>query len=489
MENNLLQHRPTSLTLRLTIFIGITITLALLTFGWIIQRSIEYHFAEQDAGELQVVADSVKAVLLRQSFERQDISRLSSQLATAVSGHHEVFFYVAEINGRLIYATPGSNLGRIAEAITPVQQIDPDALHVWQDSNMTYRGAVMNISVTDKLGNQHQFVLVVATNMNFHLHYLVDFRHTLWATTLAACAIVILMVWFAVYQGHAPLRQISTKIRSITSEQLHVRLDAQMVPIELAELTTSFNDLLGRIEDVFRRLSHFSADIAHELRTPITNLTTQTQVALSKARDIEQYREVLYSNLEEYERMAKMIGEMLFLARTENGLLKPENEILDLRHELQSLFDYFEAWAEECGILLKLEGNAAPAYGDRLMLRRAFSNLISNAIRYTPQGQAVTVTLAMKLNMALVTIENPGTEIPSEHLNRLFDRFYRVDSTKHSIDEAGLGLAIVKSIIEAHGGSIMVSSTNGKTIFQVTLTDIKLGDFSPKPGATNTTAA
>ena len=123
------------------------------------------------------------------------------------------------------------------------------------------------------------------------------------------------------------------------------------------------------------------------------------------------------------------------------------------------------------------------------MLRRAFSNLISNAIRYTPQGQAVTVTLAMKLNMALVTIENPGTEIPSEHLNRLFDRFYRVDSTKHSIDEAGLGLAIVKSIIEAHGGSIMVSSTNGKTIFQVTLTDIKLGDFSPKPGATNTTAA
>lgn len=472
MENNLIQHRPTSLTLRLTIFIGITTTLALLTFGWIIQRSIEFHFAEQDADELQVVADSVKSVLLRQSFESKDISNLSSQLATAVSGHHEVFYYVADINGRLIYASPGSNLGRIAEATMPVQHIATDTLHVWQDSNMTYRGAVMNISVTDKLDNQHQFVLVVATNIDFHLHYLVDFRRTLWATTLIACAIVILMVWFAVYQGHAPLRQISKKIRSITSEQLHVRLDSQTSPIELAEVTTSFNDLLGRIEDVFLRLSHFSADIAHELRTPITNLTTQTQVALSKARNIEQYREVLYSNLEEYERIAKMIGEMLYLARTENGLLKPENEILDLTQELQSLFDYFEAWSEECGVLLKLAGNASPVYGDRLMLRRAFSNLISNAIRYTPQGQSVTVTLAMMSNSVLVTIENPGAEIPPEHLNRLFDRFYRVDSTHHTVNEAGLGLAIVKSIIEAHGGSIMVSSTNGKTIFQVTLTDI-----------------
>ena len=196
---------------------------------------------------------------------------------------------------------------------------------------------------------------------------------------------------------------------------------------------------------------------------------TQTQVALSTARNRDEYKEILYSSLEEYERMAQMVGDMLYLAQADNGLLRPGLETVDLSSETTSLFDYFEAWAEERGVSLVQTGSASVP-GDRLMLRRALSNLLSNAIRHTPQGHTVRVTLETPGDKAVVTIENPGPEIPAEHISRLFDRFYRIDpSRERKSDGTGLGLAIVKSIIEAHGGVLSVISANGATRFQLTL--------------------
>jgi two-component system heavy metal sensor histidine kinase CusS len=196
-------------------------------------------------------------------------------------------------------------------------------------------------------------------------------------------------------------------------------------------------------------------------------------VALSSARDNNEYKEVLYSSLEEYERMAQMVGDMLYLAQADNGLLSPGQESVNLANETHGLFDYFEAWTEERGVSLALTGSASVP-GDRLMLRRALSNLISNAIRHTPPGQTVRVSLAMQGDKAVVAVENPGPEIPAEHLFRLFDRFYRVDpSRQRKGDGAGLGLAIVKSIVDAHAGSITVASDDQKTCFQITLPTAK----------------
>lgn len=473
MAANQITHRPVSLVLRVTAFVGITITVLLLAFGWIILRSIEQHFSEQDADELRVVAEAVRQSLGVSPLEQDGVA-LRRQLENAVSGHHGVFFQVSETGGQPIYATPGPDLSDIARRVKPVHRIDANSLHQWQDhqwqgNQKAYRGAVLRME-TGRPDDVAVFTVVVATGIEFHLNYIAGFRYTLWITTFFACVIALLAAWFAVHRGLAPLRYISDEIRGISSDQLHVRLSPETVPIELAELAASFNDMLARIEDVFHRLSNFSADIAHELRTPVTNLTTQTQVALSKARDLEQYREILYSNLEEYERMAKMIGDMLFLAQTEQGLLKPENADLDLTAEVQALFDYFEAWAEENDVSLKLEGSAPRACGDRLMMRRALSNLLSNAIRYTPPGQAVTVTLAMEAGRVVLAVKNPGAGIPPWHLRRLFDRFYRVDpSRQRKGDEAGLGLAIVKSIIDAHGGTITAASADGITTFQLAL--------------------
>ncbi|VDY06856.1 sensory histidine kinase in two-component regulatory system with CusR, senses copper ions (fragment) [Thiomonas sp. Bio17B3] len=312
--------------------------------------------------------------------------------------------------------------------------------------------------------------VVVATAIDFHLQYLRELQNALWAGTLMASLISVLVAALAVRQGHAPLRRISARMREMTTERLHTRLDPKHVPVELVDLAAAFNAMLTRIEQGFARLRNVSADIAHELRTPVTNLTTQTQVALSKARDVDAYREILYSNLEEFERMGAMISDMLFLAQAEQGPMRRDAGGIDLHAEIRSLFDYFEAWAEDRGVSLELNGQVGRVEGDREMLRRALSNLIANAVRYTQRDQSVDVRLSRNQRWVTIEVCNPGIGIPSEHLPHLFDRFYRVDPSRQRRGEgAGLGLAIVKSIIEAHAGKVSVTSTSGMTCFSVDL--------------------
>lgn len=179
---------------------------------------------------------------------------------------------------------------------------------------------------------------------------------------------------------------------------------------------------------------------------------------------------MLYSNLEEFDRMAKMIGDMLYLAQADHRLSQPEKTTVDLAAEVHALFDYFEAWAEEAGIELALEGESRPILGNQSMLRRAMSNLISNAIRFTSRGQVLTVKLVDKADAVELVVENPGAEIAAAHLPRLFDRFYRFDPARqHKGDGAGLGLAIVKAIVDMHGGTVHASSAAGWTRFIVRL--------------------
>jgi two-component system heavy metal sensor histidine kinase CusS len=330
---------------------------------------------------------------------------------------------------------------------------------------MNYRGMAMSMAA----GNGRPYTVAVALNIEHHVLFMNKFRSVLALAIALAGLATAGLGWIATRWGLSPLRQVTHMVAGISAERLADRLPASGLPTELKPLATTFNAMLARLDDSFRRLSEFSSDIAHELRTPISNLMTQAQVALSSARNKDEYKEVLYSSLEEYERMAQMVGDMLYLAQTDNRLLKPGLEKVDLAHEIQDLFDYFDAWAEEHAVSLIQIGSATVS-GDRLMLRRALSNLISNAIRHTAPGQTVRVSLGRHGGTVTVSVENPGTEIPAEHLTKLFDRFYRVDpSRQRKGDGAGLGLAIVKSIVDAHGGSITVTSYDQKTRFQITL--------------------
>lgn len=472
MAHSRVAGRPASLARRVTTLVGLVIALCFVTLGWVVPKFVAHHFLEQDAEELRVVAESVGRALAGAHPETGD-AELVRRLSGAVAGHHGVFFAVYDPEGRLMYETAGADLAPVASAVARVERITTAALREWSDARHDYRGAVLHMPGAAAV----PYTVVVAAATDSHHKFIAGFRHALWTILLTVGLLMILATWFAVLRGHAPLHRVSGMIRSITSDNLSTRLRAEDVPIELSELVASFNDMLGRMADVFQRLSNFSADIAHELRTPITNLTTQTQVALSRARGVDEYREVLYSSLEDYERMASMIGDMLWLAKTDSGLLKPTFVAMDLGSEMTKLFDYYGVLAEDGGVRLRLQGQCPRIRGDREMLRRAFGNLLSNAIRHTPRGETVTVQLSSLADRATVVVENPGSTIPSEHLARVFDRFYRVDASRQRRGEgAGLGLAIVKSIVELHGGCVSVRSGDSSCTFTVHLpTNITAG--------------
>jgi len=284
-----------------------------------------------------------------------------------------------------------------------------------------------------------------------------------------AAALTGLLGWIAVRRGLAPLQTIRQGAAGVTANRLDYRLKADAVPLELAELAETLNAMLARLEESFRRLTDFSSDLAHELRTPVSNLMTQTQVALSKARSADEYRDVLASNTEEYERLSRMIADMLFLAQADNGLIVLRRESIDLAAEVNTLFEFFDALAEEKALHLSLTGNGHVS-GDRLMLRRALANLLSNAIRHTPLNGDIGVRIAVADDATTLSIANTGEGIPPEHLTRIFDRFYRADPSRHRDGEgAGLGLAITRSIIRAHGGEIDVYSGPQGVRFEIRL--------------------
>ena len=236
--------------------------------------------------------------------------------------------------------------------------------------------------------------------------------------------------WFVVRRGLLPLLAIKRQAAEITANRLHTRLPVEAIPRELADLADTLNGMLSRLEESFQRLSDFSSDLAHELRTPVSNLLTQTQVTLSKARSAEDYRDILASNAEEFERLSRTISDMLFLAKADNNQIIPNREAIDLAEEIGDLLEYYDVLAEEKSIDLSFSG-AGQILGDRLMLRRAISNLLSNALRHTPNDGVVTVQIEERDDgLTHIAVENTGNEIPAEHLPRLFDRFYRVDSSR-----------------------------------------------------------
>jgi two-component system heavy metal sensor histidine kinase CusS len=469
MATSLAARRPISLVLRLTIAIGAAVTFIFFALGVVIERSIDQHFAEQDADELNAVVSAIHQRLNQlPETETPDIS--AAAISQTVAGHHGAFlFNVIDAKGRVRYGSPGTDLSRLFSADLRDSTVNEDALVNWLEGSNLFRGAAVRVRTGAKT-TAADWRIAVAINMNVQSMYLDRFRQILWLTTAIACLFAILCTWAATYYGIAPIRHITRKIRGITSDRLDVRLEPQAFPVELVPLATSFNDMLERIGEGFSRLSNFSADIAHELRTPITNLTTQTQVALAQARTAAQYREILYSNQEEFDRMSKMVGDMLFLAQADNTLGEKNVAVLEARAEVEALFDFFEALAEEQSVTLRVSGGPITLSANQLMFRRALSNLLSNAIRHTSAGHAVTVKLTRQGTWCRISVTNPGVDIPPEHLTKIFDRFYRVDpSRQRNGDGSGLGLAIVKSIVDAHGGQVMARSSGGLTEVEIRL--------------------
>jgi two-component system heavy metal sensor histidine kinase CusS len=389
-------------------------------------------------------------------------------LADALVGHHGLSVAVVGPDRKMLFRSPDAAFPATLLESRPAEDSSLRARPVvWKQDGQAYRG-IAAAAITGIAG-QAPATVVIALNIEHHRMFMEAFQKSLWLAIAASIALTALLGWIAARRGLAPVRELADVAHGISAHRLGERLPLESVPTELVDLAMAFNDMLARLEGSFRRLSDFSSDLAHELRTPISNLMTQTQVALSKTRSADQYREVLYSNLEEYERLARMIADMLFLAKADNRLMVPSSEPVDLATEARELFCFYEAFAEEQGVSLALAG-AGVVRGDRLMIRRALSNLLSNAIRHTPRDGSVKVLIDQgQTGETRLSVENPGEDIAPEHLPRLFDRFYRVDPSRQKASEgAGLGLAITKSIVEAHQGTIQAFSSNGSTRFAIT---------------------
>lgn len=460
------QTRSRSLTLHLTLWFALASVFVLFLLGLLIGRSVEQHFEEQDidvlAGKMELAKHVLEKALTTPSGET-----LAKQLDEALTGHHG-----------LVIAVVGPNRQRLdahGELVLPPELLDERLATgnrrpvKWvADDGLPWRGISATLTTRGQAGSS--YTVVVATEISHHEHFMGAFRQTLWVFMLLATLAMGLLGWFVVRRGLAPLQTIKRQAAEITANRLHTRLPVEAIPLELGDLASTLNDMLSRLEESFQRLSDFSSDLAHELRTPVSNLLTQTQVTLSRARSADDYRDILASNAEEFERLSRMIADMLFLAKAENKQLIPHPEPLELADEVAELLEFYGVLAEEKEIHLSVIGHGTVS-GDRLMLRRAISNLLSNALRYTPAGGAVRVRIETQNDEAVkLTVENTGPSIAAEHLPRLFDRFYRTDSARQRTTEgSGLGLAITRSILIAHGGDVSVRSAEGITQFTLSL--------------------
>lgn len=259
-----------------------------------------------------------------------------------------------------------------------------------------------------------------------------------------------------------PVGRIASEVAVISAKELERRLSLTDRPRELHSLVHAFNTTLDRLERAFAGLSEYAENLAHELRTPLNNLKGEAEVALLHDRSLEEYRDVLTSSLEEYERLSKMSDGLLFLARADSHETRPSWEVVPLAETARAICEYFESVAEERHVILAVEGDASVS-ADAVLVRRAISNLVSNALAHVVNGHVTIAIAPTGDGGATVEVIDDGSGISPEDLPRVTDRFFRSHRARSSGRQgSGLGLAIVKSIMELHDGSIDLASTPGR---------------------------
>lgn len=447
-----------SLTTRLTVFFTFAAAFVLAGLGSLVAISIDRHFVELDRDALRDKIHLTREVIGKSTSLQDMKTRLDDVL------HSHEGLVVSVLRGEeTLYSTVDFQFPRDMVDLLQKARL---GVASWHAKDREYRGLSESVAMP---GSTEQSLQVrVAMDIAHHKHFMYELIRVLVGYVALATLVAGILGWWAAKKGLAPLRAMRSSAMAITAQRLDERMPSQEFPVEMADLATTLNEMLRRLKGAFDRLSEFSSDLAHELRTPINNLMTQTQVTLSQTRSSKEYQDILASNAEEYQRLARMVADMLFLAKADHGLMLPSTEKISIHEEVLALYDFYEALAEEKQVQLKLAG-AAEIFGDRLMLRRAMSNLLSNAIRYTPPGESIVVDIKGDLHGTSVDVLNVGLPIDEQMIPRLFDRFFRADKSRKQLDSdgAGLGLSITQAIVHAHRGRISVSSTNGMTCFSM----------------------
>jgi two-component system heavy metal sensor histidine kinase CusS len=305
----------------------------------------------------------------------------------------------------------------------------------------------------------------IAIDVSLQEELLARYRLWFWVILLGTLAIFPLVAYRIARHGTRPVEEMATTACHISSTNLRERIKPEGYPFELASLAATFNQMLDRLQESFERISRFSADIAHDLRTPVNNIRGEAEVALARARTVDEYRDVLESCLEEAVRLSDLIGNLLFLARAESPLAHLHRERVNVNELLGGVREYYEASAANGAISLTTQVDTTPVIAelDRTLVQRAVGNLVSNALAHTPPGGSVVLATTVEAGTIRIEVSDTGVGIPPEALPRVFDRFFRVDESRSQASGGtGLGLAIVQSIALLHGGNAEIASQPGQ---------------------------
>ncbi|WGE68110.1 heavy metal sensor histidine kinase [Actinobacillus equuli subsp. haemolyticus] len=414
--------------------------------------ALEQHFQQLDQNELN---NKVRLIQQEISHTAVDelITVLNKQIARYTSTSDLVIYYnQAEFaHSKNVSSIPAN----IQKDIQQTQDIS--MLLEWEKDAHTLRGVAFSATTLDKIVLQG----ILFSSTGHHLLFMQNIKISFVIFVLILSGIGSILGYLSVRSTLKPLQKVQALANKITGKKLNLRLELADIPIELQSVVEGINQMLAKLNDEFQRLSAFSSDLAHEFRTPINNMLTQTQVTLSQKRENKQYIDILSSNAEELERLARTISDMLFLAKNENGQYIKEKQLVNLSQEITALFAFFEFVAEEKQVKLLLKGSGE-LYGNALMLRRAISNLLSNALQYANRQSEIVVEIQEQKQQLILSVYNQGEPIPAEDLPHLFNRFYRVEKsrTRQSAKDngTGLGLAITKSIVNAHNGEVSIMS-------------------------------
>jgi two-component system heavy metal sensor histidine kinase CusS len=433
------------------------------------------------------LADKVHVLrtMLRERPDDLDALREEVELESAARRYEQFYIRLLDERNAPVLMTPGMADQLDLDQLSSETQSRPDrTVRMKGRDGRAFRTASASAPV-GSLATQTD-TIQIAIDVSQKEELLARYRFWFWAILLATFAIFPLVGYRIARHGIRPVEEMATTARHISSTNLRERILPEGYPLELASLASTFNQMLDGLEESFERISRFSADIAHDLRTPVNNIRGEAEVALARARSADEYRDVIESCLEEAVRLSDLIGDLLFLARAESPLTHLRREQVNVGDLLGGVREYYEASAADGGVSLTTAVADEPVIAelDRTLLQRAVGNLVSNALAHTPPGGTVvlganidssntdssnTDSSNMDLSTIRIEVSDTGVGIPLEALPRVFDRFFRVDSSRsQGSGGTGLGLAIVQSIAALHGGNVEIRSQPGQGT-QVTL--------------------
>jgi two-component system heavy metal sensor histidine kinase CusS len=417
---------------------------------WIVVR----HALAEDRA---VLADKVLAV--RADLRSADGPGLINQELKALQGGERTSYWVRLLNGggQVVAETPGMDSLLPAALFPPGQITTPTGMSI---KDYQTKGKLFSLVSIRAVENGRAYLIQVAQDRSVDEQFEREFG--LLVAVVLACGIVAsaMIAITVTRRGLQPLNAMTRSLKRVGPNRLHERVPPAEWPRELQPVAIAFDEMLDRLEDSFTRLSQFSADLAHELRTPLANIRGEAEVALTRPRSPNEYEAVIESSVAECERLSGIIDNLLFLARAEAAESKLNHSHFDGRAAIERIAAYNEAIAEERHLTITCSGQGK-VYADPVLFGRAVSNLVDNAVRFTPDGGRIAISLTANREETEITVQDTGCGVAAEHLPRIFDRFYRADASRSS-EGTGLGLALVKSIADLHGGSVSVESEAGR---------------------------